>query len=50
MKIFVKVMDKIGDGFRYHPRPRISEAKINEGIFVDPQIRVVLNDADRVLG
>ena len=39
-------MDRTGDGFVYlqNKFPRISEAKIKEGIFVGPQIREVLND------
>ena len=46
MKNFVKAMDRTGDGFKYLQAkfPRISEAKIKEGIFVGPQIREVLND------
>ena len=48
MKIFVKAMDRDGDGFKYLQTkfPRISDAKIKEGIFVGPQIREVLNDEE----
>lgn len=46
MKNFVKAMNKDGDGFRYLRQmfPRISDAKIKEGIFVGPQIRHIIND------
>ena len=46
MKNFVKAMNKEGAGFRYLRQmfPRISDAKIKEGIFVGPQIRHVMND------
>lgn len=46
MKNFVKAMDRNGHGFQYlkDKFPRISEAKIKEGIFVGPQIRKVMND------
>jgi len=45
MKNSVKAMNKEGAGFRYlrHMVPRISDAKIKEGIFVGPQIRCVMN-------
>lgn len=44
MKNFVKAMDREGEGFSYLKSkfPRISEAKIKEGIFVGPQIRELL--------
>lgn len=41
-------MDKSGPGFLYLKSkfPRISEAKIKEGIFVGPQIRELMKDHD----
>lgn len=44
MKNFVKTMDEIQAAFKYfHGKlPRISEAKIKEGVFVGPQIRELL--------
>ena len=44
MKNFVKAMDKAGAGFTYLTRkfPRISDAKIKEGVFIGPQIRQLL--------
>lgn len=46
MKNFVKAMDQGGAGFRYLQEkfPRISQAKLKEGIFVGPQIRQVMLD------
>jgi len=46
MKNFVKAMDKDGEGFRYLKSkfPRISDAKLKEGIFVGPQIRELIKD------
>jgi hypothetical protein len=46
MKNFVKAVDKNGTGFMYlkHKLPRLSDAKIKEGIFVDPQIRELIKD------
>lgn len=46
MKNFVKAMDRNGRGFLYLKQkfPRISEAKIKEGIFVGPQIRKIMTD------
>jgi hypothetical protein len=48
MKNFVKVMDHDCQGFLYLQRkfPRISNAKIKEGIFVGPQIRELMKDQD----
>ena len=48
MKNFVKGLDREGDGFKYLRTkfPRISEAKVKEGIFLGPQIREVMNDKD----
>lgn len=45
-KNFVKAMDKDGAGFRYLKEkfPRVSDAKIKEGIFVGPQIRTLIKD------
>jgi len=47
MKNSVKAMNKDGDGFLYlmNKFPRISEAKIKEGIFVGPQIRKVMQES-----
>jgi hypothetical protein len=46
IKNFVKAMDKSGEGFMYfkHKFPRLSDAKIKEGIFVGPQIRESIKD------
>jgi hypothetical protein len=46
MKNFVEAMDKNGAGFIYlkHKFPRLSDAKIKEGIFVCPQIRELIKD------
>ena len=46
MKNFVKAMDRDGEGFKYLKSkfPRISEAKIKEEIFVEPQIRELMKD------
>jgi hypothetical protein len=46
MKHFVKAMDKNGADFMYlkHKFPRLSDAKIKEGIFVGPQIRELMKD------
>jgi hypothetical protein len=48
MKNFVKAMDRDGQGFLYLRRkfPRISDAKIKEGIFIGPQIRELMKDQD----
>lgn len=45
-KNFVKAMDKDGAGFHYLKEkfPRVSDAKIKEGIFVGPQIRTLIKD------
>ena len=39
-------MDRNGEGYNFLTRkfPRISDAKIKDGIFVGPQIRELLND------
>ena len=46
MKNFVKALDRNGRGFLYVKLkfPRVSEAKIKEGIFVGPQIRELMKD------
>lgn len=46
MKNLVKAMDKNGAAFQYLRQkfPRLSEAKIKEGIFVGPQIRNLFKD------
>ena len=48
MKNFVRAMDRDGEGFRYLKEkfPQISEAKIQAGIFVGPQIRELLVDRE----
>lgn len=45
-KNFVKAMDKDGAGFLYLKEkfPRVSDAKIKEGVFVGPQIRSLIKD------
>ncbi|GBN16426.1 hypothetical protein AVEN_126509-1 [Araneus ventricosus] len=47
IKQFEKATDKTGDGFNFLKTkfPRLSEAKIKEGIFVGPQIRQLFKDA-----
>jgi hypothetical protein len=46
MKNFVKAMDRNGYGFQYLKLkfPILSDGRIKEGIFVDPQIRELLKD------
>ena len=46
MKNFVKGMDRTGKGFTYlkNKFPRVSDAKIKEGIFVGPQTRELMKD------
>jgi len=46
MKNFVKGMDKTGRGFEYlrNKFPKVSDAKIMEGIFIGPQIRELMQD------
>ena len=48
MKNFVKAMDKTGAGFMYPSRkfPRMTEAKIKEGVSIGPQIRQLLQDSE----
>ena len=47
-KTFVKALDKSGAGFHYLKEkfPRVSDSKIKEGIFVDPQIRALIRDGN----
>lgn len=46
IKNLVKAMDKDGEGFAYLKQkfPKLSDAKIKEGIFVGPQIRELMKD------
>jgi len=46
MKNFVQAMDRTGSAFKYLAEkfPRLSEAKIKEGIFVGPQNRKLFRD------
>lgn len=48
MKNFVKSLDKTGKGFLYLRKafPKISDAKLNEGVFVGPQIRKISKDSN----
>ena len=48
MNNFVKVLDKTKAGFKYlyENFPRLSEAKIKEGVFLGPQIRELLRDGN----
>ena len=48
MKTFAKAMDKSSAAFHYLKAkfPKASEAKLKEGMFIGPQIRSVLRDAD----
>ena len=48
MKNFVKAMDREGEGFKYLTErfPRLSGAKIKEGIFTGPDIRKVIRDPE----
>jgi hypothetical protein len=48
IKISVKAMDKESEGFGYLRQkfPKLSEAKMKEGIFVGPQIKKLFNDQD----
>lgn len=54
MTCFVKSLDKEGPGFLYLRKsfPKLSNAKVNAGIFVRPQIPKILKDPkfDSVLG
>lgn len=46
MKNFVKAMDKLSDGFLYLKSkfPKVSDAKLKEGVFIGPQIRSLMAD------
>jgi hypothetical protein len=46
MKNFIKAMDRTGSAFKYLAEkfPQLSEAKINEGVFVGSQIRKFFRD------
>ena len=46
MKNFVQGMDKTGRRFQYvrNKFPKVSDAKIKEGIFIGPQIRELMQD------
>ena len=46
MKNFVKALNADGEGFGYLKQefPKITEAKLKEGIFVGPQIRKMMKD------
>jgi hypothetical protein len=46
MKNFIKNMDRTGSAFKYLAEkfPRLSEAKIKEGVFVGPQICKLFRD------
>ena len=48
MNNFVKALDKTKAGFKYlyEKFPRLSEAKIKEGVFLGPQIRELLRDCN----
>jgi len=48
IKIFVKTMNKVGEGFDYLRQtfPHVSEAKTKEGIFVGPQVEQPFQDLD----
>ncbi|KAL4108248.1 hypothetical protein QTP88_018481 [Uroleucon formosanum] len=48
MKQFVKALDKNGHCFKYlcDKFPVLSEAKLKEGIFDGPQIRILMKDTD----
>jgi hypothetical protein len=46
MKNFVKAVNKHGKGFEYlrDKFPKLSDAKLKEGIFIGPQIRGIIKD------
>ncbi|KAK9729027.1 hypothetical protein QE152_g16919 [Popillia japonica] len=48
MKNFIKALDKDGPGFQYLKQkfPYISEAKLKEGIFIGPQIKLLQQDPE----
>jgi hypothetical protein len=45
MKSIVTAMYKRGKGFEYlrEKLPKISDGKVKEGIFIEPQIREIIN-------
>src|SRR4051812_37785236 len=47
MKLFAKIMNKDGKGFKYltNKFSYVSDAKINDGIFVGPQTREPVKDS-----
>jgi hypothetical protein len=53
MKNFVKAMNQEADAFSYlrEKFPKLSEAKLKEGVFIGPQIRDLIKDEyfDRLL-
>ena len=51
MKNFVKAMNKTNAGFKYLATkfPRLSKAKIKEGVFIGSQIRQLLQEFDQIL-
>lgn len=48
MKQFVKALDKSGQCFKYlcEKFPALSDAKLKEGIFIGPQIRILCKERD----
>ena len=48
MKNFVNRLNKEGESFKYLTRtfPRLSTAKLKEGIFIGPQIRELMKNTD----
>jgi len=48
MKQFVKALDKTGECFQYLQSkfPKLSEAKLKEGVFDGPQIRIMFRDTN----
>lgn len=48
MKQFVKALDKNGDCFKYiaQKMPKLSDAKLEAGVFDGPQIRTLINDVN----
>ena len=51
MKYFVRALEKEGEGFNYLKRlsPQLSETKLKEGIFIEPQIRQVICDSSYLI-
>ena len=46
MKNFVKAVNKQGKGFEHlrEKFPKLGDAKLKEGIFIEPQVREIIND------